>query len=389
MKMKRLTAMLTAALCGMACLPIGAGAEEALALGDLNGDSVVNTEDAALILVDAAYVGSGSASDFTEAQVTAGDVDKDGLVNSVDAAAILSYAAWTGSGVDVGDMENFLSLPVGELVTFAVPDMEIGTRSSSVRVAWTPQLYADGYEIYRADGSSGYALVATVTGGLTDGYEDMGLDYNVSYYYKMRAYKVVDGVTEYTDFSSVLCSTDMSSILNASELEPHTVFPVYNRQKSEEETTSYDVTLSENDIAILEAFASEHFPEGATQEEKLWITLQWIHTEVDYAYAGDAWNEIAGKSWTEAIFVNKKGQCAQYNGAMASMMAYMGYDVSIVQGWRGTYPSNYWQHFWVEVDLGGVLYMMECGNLGKNGDWYYFLATYDETSGYIRNLVHM
>ena len=106
-------------------------------------------------------------------------------------------------------------------------------------------------------------------------------------------------------------------------------------------------------------------------------------------YNGSDWNQISGKSFVEAIFKYKKGQCAQYNGAMACMMAYLGYNVRIVQGYRGTWNTNYWQHFWVEIPLYGVNYIMETGNYGKNGSWMYFLAPYKYTSGYIRNCKNM
>ncbi len=386
MKLKRTLACMLAALCCAAFQPFTAAAD---AFGDMNADGEINAMDATLILRDAALAGAGEAGILSEELRLNADINEDKEANAIDATIILMYAAAAGAGMDTGDLRTYYQSIQEALLTISVPDMIVGKKNEAVTISWTAQLGADGYEIYRAQGSGSFSLLTTISSGTTSRYDDTGLDNDTSYYYKMRAFRTKDGVKEYTDYCAVQCSSDLSSILNAADLVSHTTFPVYNRQKSEAETTSYNVTLSENDIAILEAFAAEHFPADATREDKLWITLYWIHTEVDYAYAGELWNEIADKSWTEAIFVNKKGQCAQYNGAMAAMMAYLGYDVSIVQGWRGTYPSNYWQHFWVEVDLGGLLYIMECGNLGKNGDWYYFVAPYEETSGYIRNCINM
>ncbi len=388
MKIKKLLAAIAASAVLCTALPLQAMTAGAAMLGDLDESGHIDALDAAYVLAEAASVGAGEAPAFTDEQTAAADINRDGSANALDASVILSYAAVAGAGDDIGSIEAYYNAIKDGLMTFETPDMIIGKKNGRVTVSWTAQYGAEGYEIYRSTGS-GYSLLKTITSGLTSSYDDTGLDNDASYYYKMRAFRTVNGVKEYTEYSAALCSSDKMSILNAADLEPHTSFEVYNRQKSEAETTSYTVTLSENDIALLEAFAAEHFPADATREEKLWITMYWIHTEVDYAYASADWNEIAGKSWVEAIFIHQKGQCAQYNGAMASMMAYLGYDVSVVQGWRGTYPSNYWQHFWVEVNIGDLLYIVECGNLGKSGNWYYLVTPYEDTTKYIRNCVNM
>ena len=103
-----------------------------------------------------------------------------------------------------------------------------------------------------------------------------------------------------------------------------------------------------------------------TLYDKLYTIHQWIHYENEYAYAGPKWNEICDLTYTDAIFNHKKGQCVQYNGAMALFLAYYGFDVYMVRGW--TNPGV--QHYWTEVNLGGKVYVVECGNSGKNGDWW-------------------
>ncbi|MBR2088694.1 MAG: transglutaminase domain-containing protein, partial [Oscillospiraceae bacterium] len=139
------------------------------------------------------------------------------------------------------------------------------------------------------------------------------------------------------------------------------------------------IKLSDNDIKIIEQFAAEHFPENSTMAEKLYITHQWIHKNVDYAYAGAKWNAIVNKSYVDAIFNYKSGQCVQYNGAMASVLAYYGYDVYMVRGW--TRPGV--QHYWTECNVAGKTYLVECGNLGKNGDsWQYFFKDYPNPGAY-------
>ncbi len=68
------------------------------ALGDLDGDGLINTNDAALLLMDAAIEGASGKSDLTDAQKTAADVNGDGIRNATDAALILHYAAYLGTG---------------------------------------------------------------------------------------------------------------------------------------------------------------------------------------------------------------------------------------------------------------------------------------------------
>ncbi|MBQ8927696.1 MAG: hypothetical protein IJ055_05400 [Oscillospiraceae bacterium] len=188
----------------------------------------------------------------------------------------------------------------------------------------------------------------------------------------------IDGVPYIFDDSGIClgCAYDnsvpMASTIMSADLSPKRSFIIYDRQH-EPETVSQTVTISDADIAILEKFAAENFPAGASLPEKLYITHQWIHYNVDYAYAGELWDEIAGCSYVDAIFNHKKGQCVQYNGAMAAMLAYYGFDVYMVKGY--TDYGN--QHFWTEVRIGEHTYLVECGNYGKNGEWQDFFWQLD------------
>ena len=169
--------------------------------------------------------------------------------------------------------------------------------------------------------------------------------------------------------------------LNQASLKPHTSFVVYNRQKSSHsQWTSY---ISEKDKQILQKFIQQHFKAGMTREEQLWTTMEWIHNNVEYAYVQNgAWAQITNKTYVDAVFTYRKGQCIQYNAAMAAMMAYLGYDVNLVQGYVMSEGN---QHFWCEVHINGKTYVMETGNAGKNGDWMHFLEPYSEATEYIQH----
>ncbi len=381
---KTIAGILAGVQCMMLC-PAAAHAAQGGALGDLDDNGGASAEDASIILVDAASIGATGESILTEEQKQAADTNKDGSADAADAAVILVYSALVGTGDVTCGLEDYLNKADEDLDFIAAPQITVGRRTQAAIVKWQSVPYATGYEIWRYSGtkasSSDYKLITTVSGGAVS-YLDTLPD-NSSYCYKVRAVRTQPSGVLYSEFSTARENWTKEAILQGAELVPHDTITVYNRQGKE--TTSYNVTLSERDFEILAKFAAEHFPENATREDQLWITLQWIHKNVDYAYVGEKWDSIQGLSWVEAVFEKQRGQCVQYNGAFAAMMAYLGYDAQMVQGYRGTYPSNYWQHFWPEVVIDGKTYMMECGNYGKSGNWYYFLCTYGETSKYICN----
>lgn len=264
----------------------------------------------------------------------------------------------------------------------ATPNLSLATKNKSVTLTWTKNAKATGYQIMRSTNGGSYEYIKNIRSNKTVTFTDTGRNNNYAYYYIVRSYRSVGGKVYYGAWSAIKCSKDKIAQLNAATLKPHRTFKVYNKQSTK--TTSYNVTLSDNDVKILKNFASKNFTSSMNREQRLRVTLNWINKNVTYA-TGNNWNQIANKSWVEAIFTYKKGQCAQYNGAMAAMMVYLGYDAYVIQGYRGTWKSNYWQHFWCEVNIGGLKYIMETGNYGKNGNWSYFLTPYSETSGYIVN----
>ena len=72
-------------------------------------------------------------------------------------------------------------------------------------VEWDEQEDARGYLVYRSEKkNSGYKKIATVTGGYNTSYVDTGLALNKDYYYKVKAYRKIDGVTYYSAESRIL-----------------------------------------------------------------------------------------------------------------------------------------------------------------------------------------
>ncbi|SFJ30466.1 Fibronectin type III domain-containing protein [Terrisporobacter glycolicus] len=79
---------------------------------------------------------------------------------------------------------------------------------NSNKVTWSKVSGASGYEVYRATSKTGkYSLKKTVKSGSTLSYSNTGLTTGKTYYYKVRAYKVVDGKKQYGNFSQVVSSS--------------------------------------------------------------------------------------------------------------------------------------------------------------------------------------
>lgn len=65
---------------------------------DVNGDGVVDANDATLILKASAAIGAGTDTGLTDEQLILADADMDGTVTASDAALVLEYASACGAG---------------------------------------------------------------------------------------------------------------------------------------------------------------------------------------------------------------------------------------------------------------------------------------------------
>lgn len=74
-----------------------------------------------------------------------------------------------------------------------------------IKLTWEPLSGVDGYQIYRATSKSGtYSKVTSVNGASKSSYINEGRTCGKTYYYKVRAYKRINGKTVYSKFSSVM-----------------------------------------------------------------------------------------------------------------------------------------------------------------------------------------
>lgn len=176
-------------------------------------------------------------------------------------------------------------------------------------------------------------------------------------YYRFKDYYLTDGI----------------DMLNKVKLEPKTTYKFCNVQGSDR--VWEERTIPEADLQAIKNFADTYFDPSWTPGEKAAFALYWIHHNMEYDYSGSM------STFAVSALVNRKGQCAQYNGAMVELLCWLGYDACLIQGSRGrSAPGS--QHFWCEVYIDGETYVVEVGNT-KDGNWNYFVSPYSRTRKFI------
>lgn len=87
----------------------------------------------------------------------------------------------------------------------ATPSVSLkSSTKKQMKISWKKVSGADGYEIYRATSKDGkYTKVTTIKKGSTKSYTDKKLTSGKTYYYKVRAYKKVNGKKVYSSYSKV------------------------------------------------------------------------------------------------------------------------------------------------------------------------------------------
>lgn len=98
------------------------------------------------------------------------------------------------------------SSAVSAKTTLATPKISAvkNVNYKTLQIAWGKISGASGYEIYRSNSSgSGYKLVKRIASGGTVSYKDTTVTPNTTHYYRVRAYRTVNGKRVYGSFSTV------------------------------------------------------------------------------------------------------------------------------------------------------------------------------------------
>jgi uncharacterized repeat protein (TIGR02543 family) len=86
------------------------------------------------------------------------------------------------------------------------------TSSNSITVSWAALEDVNGYEISQATSKTGeFTVIANSTSNV---YKNSGLSTGRTYYYKVRAYKIIDGKKVYSDYSTVVSAKPLPQTPN-------------------------------------------------------------------------------------------------------------------------------------------------------------------------------
>ncbi len=109
-----------------------------------------------------------------------------------------AYLEVTGTGNYAGKIKETYR------IVLKVPTFSLGTSYNKVRVWWSEVEGASGYVLYRSTSKdSGFQKVKVLTAKSKEPYIDLEKTFNETYYYKMRAYRVVDGEYIYSQYTTV------------------------------------------------------------------------------------------------------------------------------------------------------------------------------------------
>lgn len=84
---------------------------------------------------------------------------------------------------------------------------------NSIKLTWNKVINgANGYAVYRSTSKDGkYTLRKTITSKNTIEFTDTGLDTNTTYYYKVRAYRMIADKKKYGSYSEIVCAKPVLS----------------------------------------------------------------------------------------------------------------------------------------------------------------------------------
>ena len=84
---------------------------------------------------------------------------------------------------------------------------------NSIKLTWNKAVNgANGYAVYRSTSKDGkYTLRKTITSKNTIEFTDTGLDTNTTYYYKVRAYRMIADKKKYGSYSEIVCAKPVLS----------------------------------------------------------------------------------------------------------------------------------------------------------------------------------
>lgn len=147
---------------------------------------------------------------------------KDGDYQNIKTIDNVGTSSWTDSSVKTGktyyykiktvvktqngeQTSGFSNVKSAKAVPAKTTLKAKASDAKNVKLTWSKVKGASGYEIYRSNSKDGkYSKVKTISKGSTTSYKNGKLKKSTTYYYKIRAYRKVNGKKVYGSYSSVV-----------------------------------------------------------------------------------------------------------------------------------------------------------------------------------------
>ena len=147
---------------------------------------------------------------------------KDGDYQNIKTINSVGTSSWTDSSVKTGktyyykiktvvktqngeQTSGFSNVKSAKAVPAKTTLKAKASDAKNVKLTWSKVKGASGYEIYRSNSKDGkYSKVKTISKGGTISYKNGKLKKSTTYYYKIRAYRKVNGKKVYGSYSSVV-----------------------------------------------------------------------------------------------------------------------------------------------------------------------------------------
>jgi fibronectin type 3 domain-containing protein len=145
---------------------------------------------------------------WTSSNSSVAAVDNSGNINAVSAGTALITAATEDGGFEATCTVNVIQAAGVPTDPLAVP-----VNYDRIKISWSEVSGAAGYQVYSSDSVNGtYTSITTIQ---SKEFYNSGLKTGTTYYYKVRAYKLVDDSTIYSDFTSSISAKTLDTSIGS------------------------------------------------------------------------------------------------------------------------------------------------------------------------------
>ncbi len=113
-------------------IPLDTAAAQSFSLGDVNGDTAVDSKDASEVLAEYSLLSTDKAGSFTDEKKARADLNSDGMTDSKDASMILAYYSYISTG-GTKPLEEY----------FAAPSTTTTTATTTTATTTTQKVYVE------------------------------------------------------------------------------------------------------------------------------------------------------------------------------------------------------------------------------------------------------